>query len=63
MKVNAYSGDIMAKVGVAIEKKAQDQMKQEGKAAVDLIEQAGEVVGENRPLSEGPVGRTINIKI
>ena len=42
-------------------KKGQDQIKADGKTALALIDSAN--IGVNRPLSEGPVGRNINIKI
>jgi hypothetical protein len=59
MKVAAAASPAitMAKIGVAIQKKSQDQAKLEGAAAVELIQKAG----ENMPLTEGHMGRTINV--
>lgn len=39
----------------------QNQQKIEGEAALQLIDSAG--AGVNNPLTEGPVGRRINIRI
>ena len=60
MRVGAAntSPELMAaECDVAIQKKGQEQMKQEGEAVVKMIDNAG----VNRPLPEGPVGRKINI--
>ena len=61
MKINPAESPAMtmAKIGTAVQAKGLQQAKIEGKAAIDLIENAG----VNMPLSEGDVGRTINVAI
>lgn len=49
-----------AELDGALLERAQGDQKAAGAAAVKLIESA---VGVNHPLSEGPVGRLINIRI
>lgn len=49
-----------AELDVALLEKAQSQLKVDGAAAIKMIDDAKPV---NRPLSEGPVGRLINIKV
>ena len=49
----------MADIGVAVKKKELDQTKQQGKAAVDLINKAT----ENLPIPDDQLGNKINIKI
>ena len=48
-----------AELSAALLEKTQGLLKEDGASAVRLIEAAG----VNRPLTEGPVGRLINIKI
>ena len=65
MRVNSCSNlpaeAVAAQVEVAIEKQGLDQIKDQGEAVVKMIDNSAP--GVNRPLSEGPVGRMINIKI
>lgn len=60
MKVSGHSQPpVGMQIEAALLKKSNDQMKSEGEAVVDMIDDAG----INNPLSEGPIGRTINIGV
>ena len=50
----------MAKIAGAVHQEGQNLAKQEGKAVIDLIDNS---IGPNQPLSEGDIGRTINVKV
>ncbi len=54
------SSELDNEIAGALLEKDQNQAKAEGNAALTLIDSAA---GVNRPLSEGPVGRLINLKI
>ncbi len=74
MRINGYApprlpdlsdagGDLAVEDAIDGELLAQshNQMKAEGAAALSLIDGASDI-GVNKPLSWGPVGRTINVK-
>lgn len=56
------AGELDAEIEGALLEQSQNQMKADGNAALALISAAADA-GVNRPLTEGPVGRRINLKI
>ena len=61
---SGLTDDVANEIDGALMVKANGQAKAEGEAALALIDAAAKMpVGVNCPLSEGTVGRLINIKI